>query len=303
MLKGSQHLAGGYATLLAQLKERKFDIKSELRLGYPSPDDQGGSILTMFETDQIPGEWPRLLKRYDRVIVPSQFCQWVYAKEGVKTELCELGVEIDNFPVIDRPKRDTFTFLHYNAFTFHKGWDLVVQAFKEEFEGIKDVRLILKTVIQLPPSDVGDSRMRIVGGQLTNDQMLDLMAESDCFVYPSRGEGWGLPPLEAGVTGMPVIVSNAHSHTEWFNPDLMYGVGIRGYIKASLGHFRRGTDDIGHWVEPSLDELKAQMRYVYEHQDEARANGLKLAKYVRKYYTADKFVERLSKLFKDEVID
>ena len=37
----------------------------------------------------------------------------------------------------------------------------------------------------------------------------------------------------------------------------------------------------GEWVEPDLDELIAQMRWVYDHYNEAKANALKAARWLR----------------------
>ena len=37
------------------------------------------------------------------------------------------------------------------------------------------------------------------------DEMPALYAAADAFVLPSRGEGWGLPYMEAMAAGLPVI--------------------------------------------------------------------------------------------------
>ncbi len=61
---------------------------------------------------------------------------------------------------------------------------------------------------------------RGVGGQVitteyvTNDQMNALMTACDAFVYVSKYEGFGMPPLEAMVCGAPVVASNVSSIPE-----------------------------------------------------------------------------------------
>lgn len=51
-------------------------------------------------------------------------------------------------------------------------------------------------------------------GHVTDDTVVDLMRHCEAFVYPSRYEGFGLPPLEAMACGAPVVCSNAASLPE-----------------------------------------------------------------------------------------
>lgn len=57
--------------------------------------------------------------------------------------------------------------------------------------------------------DVGD-RVTLVG-PLRHDEVWNAYATATVFVYPSRLETFGLPPLEAMASGVPVIASNAPS--------------------------------------------------------------------------------------------
>ena len=49
-----------------------------------------------------------------------------------------------------------------------------------------------------------------------------VMARAPLFVFPSRDEGFGLPPLEAMALGTPVVVSNAASLPEVCGPGAAY---------------------------------------------------------------------------------
>jgi glycosyltransferase involved in cell wall biosynthesis len=51
-------------------------------------------------------------------------------------------------------------------------------------------------------------------GYVTNDARRDLLAGALAFAYPSRYEGFGLPPLEAMQAGVPVVASDAGSLPE-----------------------------------------------------------------------------------------
>jgi glycosyltransferase involved in cell wall biosynthesis len=45
-------------------------------------------------------------------------------------------------------------------------------------------------------------------GFVTDERLVDLYAGAACFLFPSLGEGFGLPPLEAMACGAPVVTSD-----------------------------------------------------------------------------------------------
>lgn len=51
-------------------------------------------------------------------------------------------------------------------------------------------------------------------GRVTDQELVGLYAQAGCFVFPSRYEGFGLPPLEAMSLGCPVISSRSASLPE-----------------------------------------------------------------------------------------
>jgi glycosyltransferase involved in cell wall biosynthesis len=46
-------------------------------------------------------------------------------------------------------------------------------------------------------------------------QMRDVLMGADAFVLPTRGEGWGLPVMEAMAMAMPVIVTNTSGCSQY----------------------------------------------------------------------------------------
>jgi glycosyltransferase involved in cell wall biosynthesis len=54
----------------------------------------------------------------------------------------------------------------------------------------------------------------VVTGRVSDDDLVGLYRGADCFVFPSRYEGFGFPPLEAMACGTPVISSNRTSLPE-----------------------------------------------------------------------------------------
>ena len=51
-------------------------------------------------------------------------------------------------------------------------------------------------------------------GHVSQQDLSLIMASATVFVFPSKAEGFGLPPIEAMKCGVPVIVSNTEVHNE-----------------------------------------------------------------------------------------
>jgi glycosyltransferase involved in cell wall biosynthesis len=68
-------------------------------------------------------------------------------------------------------------------------------------------------LIERIESSPARERVHLVG-RVGNDELVGLYRGAACFVFPSRFEGFGLPPLEAMACGTPVITSNRTSLPE-----------------------------------------------------------------------------------------
>ena len=62
-------------------------------------------------------------------------------------------------------------------------------------------------------------------GRISDEELVRLYNQAECFVFPSLYEGFGLPPLEAMACGCPVLVSDIPVEREvcgdaalYFNP-------------------------------------------------------------------------------------
>jgi glycosyltransferase involved in cell wall biosynthesis len=61
--------------------------------------------------------------------------------------------------------------------------------------------------------DLGKNSVQFTG-EISDEEMLNLLKNADCLVIPSFIEGFGLPALEAMAAGVPVLSSNAASLPE-----------------------------------------------------------------------------------------
>mgnify|MGYP003557183731 FL=1 len=266
-------------------------------------------IYTMFESTKIPDNWLDYLNAADEVWVPSKWNQEVFAKEGVKTTVVPLGYDEEAFKFIERKEarkeRRPFTFLHYNAFNIRKGFTEVWKAFTAEFEKTEPVKLILKTTLNHSPLPITKGEypnIEVIYGRLPENELYDIMKRSDCFVFPSRGEGFGMTPLEAMATGLPAIIPNAHGISQYFDEKYMYEVKIAEMCPALYSRYK--DMDVGQMYVSDVKDLRKKMRWVVEHQPAALEMGKKGSEYVKGWTYSKGFagaVDRIKEIMAMEI--
>ena len=135
-----------------------------------------------------------------------------------------LGVDLERFALTGVHDDDVVArhglagsaeyFLFVGTFEPRKGIDVLLDAFAEVARTDSDVQLWLagqhgwgvKEVEARLATHPAASRIRRLGF-VSDDALAPLLRRSLAAVYPSRGEGFGLPVLEALACGVPVITS------------------------------------------------------------------------------------------------
>jgi len=180
---------------------------------------------------------------------------------------------------------------------FRKGIDVLLKAFARAFAPCDSVGLVIKEMGsrsfycgQTAESEVNALRERgypveYIDRNLTDAQMARLYSACDCLVHPFRGEGFGLPVVEAMACGLPVIVTGA-------GPALDYATEETAYlIPANRGNFAEcrvgDLETIGRpWLfEPEADVLVELLKPVAGNRDEARSKGMAGSAYIRERFT------------------
>lgn len=205
---------------------------------------------------------------------------------------------------IELPTRAGFVFLNCSfPRVQHKGLDILCEAYAAEFRGERDVALVLK----LPdpdkvvcPNEYADveavlAKAREVPGcpeivVVKRDtpgrgDLARYYAAASAYVHPSRWEAWGISISEAVSVGLPLIATRWGGHREFIPEDMAY------YVDCQPRY-----SDFGRSAEPDVASLRSQMRYVFEHRQEAKERAMVASRHVRENYTWDHAARRIIEL-------
>ena len=244
---------------------------------------------TMYETsnplERYP-QWRKECTEVDELWVPTTAIIEIFSKFVPSSKLHVMPLALN--PVYRegrvglRPARaDDFHIVMWGGLTDRKSPLEVLRTFKHVFPLARypNVRMTFKTrcglfgrdTYQLPERDELDPRVRVVDDTWLPERMIELGQDADLFVFPSKGEGFGLPPREAILLGVPTIISNTSGMREIANPKYVWVVPIEKRAKCPLG---------GTWDLPDWKTFADMLMWHYHHREEARAKAAKAAEWL-----------------------
>lgn len=252
---------------------------------------------SMLEVTGLPQEWVDGCNAMDEVWVPATFNVETFQASGVRVPIRVMPLGVDpgflNPGIAGFRPSDRFTFLSVFEWGERKAPEILLRAFADTFKESEDVVLLLAIFNRDPTIDVRQEVARLdlpasapivlmVNPEFADYQMGSLYRSADAFVLPTRGEGWGMPVLEAMACGLPAIVTNWSGPADFLTADVGYPLDVAAMVNAEA---RCPYYDGFQWAEPDAEHLRFLFREVFDHPDDARAKGLAAAAEVARSYT------------------
>jgi glycosyltransferase involved in cell wall biosynthesis len=186
-------------------------------------------LYTMWEAPVLnPDLIPILQNVNGHLFVPSQFNRATFLKEaGVQAVAVPLGVSRAYMDTNgDRnlmvgPGTGRKRILFVGAPNPRKGYHFLPAAFRLALNGRQnEAQIYIKTMAakgepQAEQRPYNDDRMIFDTRDLSIPEMARLYESADVFIFPSLGEGFGLPPLEAMASGCLVVSTRAGGLAEF----------------------------------------------------------------------------------------
>ena len=293
-------------------------------------------ITAAVETDKCSPKWIEDCNKMDQIIVPSTFTKNVIKRSGpLKTPIFVVQEWFDqkilSRSLIDKTlndKRFDFIKTNFNILviaqitsindnTDRKNLINTIKWCYKEFENNPDVGIVIKTNFGKGTESDKDltrkflkqrinefrknngPKIYLVHGNLSTEEVFALYQHKKMkmFALATRGEGYGLPLIEAAASGLPIVTTNWSGHLEFLKKDLFYPVdySLRQVEKEKIDNhiFIEGHK----WAEPSEASFKKQIREVYNNYDNAKSKSKKLKDHVLKNYNS----AIIKKLYNDVV--
>ncbi len=264
-------------------------------------------VIQPWEFGVLPCDWVDRAKTVDEFWVPSEYVRRVYVESGVPLEKVKVvpnGVDPEKFhpqvtpmPLATQKK---FKFLFVGGTIFRKGPDCCsLKAFLENFTAADDVCLVIKdfggksvyagqtfeSQIRAAPGPSRDApEILYLNEELPPDSLPGLYTACDTLVLPYRGEGFGLPVLEAMACALPVIVTAGGSTDDFVRDDFAWRIPA---TRMSLGDDVGGLKLVrsGWLLEPDVAAFGRMLRDAFANPAETHRRGQLAAAHAHKLFS------------------
>jgi glycosyltransferase involved in cell wall biosynthesis len=249
-----------------------------------------------WETDKLPELFAVGARLCDEIWTGSEFNKRAIHAAGVDVPIYVIPEAID--AKIERPepfKMEVPGFRFYSIFewTERKNPRKLLEAYWREFEheDPDKVAFLLKTYIShfnwkkkeeiIGNIEVMKHRLGLssyapiymYGDLMNRNQIYRFHMAGDCFVSAHRGEGWGIPQMEALLMGKPAITTGLGGIHEYLVHQKDAYLLKYELIPVRTDRNPQWYCEDQHWAEIDVDELRAAMRWAYDNQKDAKAMG------------------------------
>lgn len=301
------------------LQDKKPDLSLQVQLPDewdPNLAKKNIGITAGIEADRCSQTWIEAAKKMSKVVVPSEYSKRAFLNGGLDPEhICNIPEAItcklptSNPPTISKDLDSLstdFNFLMFgqitsnNAATDRKNTFNCLKWLCEELKDDPDAGVVIKTNMGrmtcedrrytesmisnvLAEVRVGPfPRVHVIHGLLDPTEIGTIYQHEKIKVLcaPTRGEGWGLPILDAAACGLPIIATNHSGHMDFLKyvkfldisfdivnvPDALIDgrIWVPGarwaephelHFKSRVKKFRAGPVTPKKWAEAAKEEI------------------------------------------------
>jgi len=250
-------------------------------------------ISAFVETDACNPEWLNACNRMDAIVVPSQHVKnCIENSGGIQAPLHIIPesfydcISESSLPALDLQLETDFNFLVFGQLTGNNPWNdrknlfFTIRWLCETFGDDPNVGIVLKTnsgrgtpidkkytsdLLHKLLSEVRPGphpKIHFLHGTFSQEEVASLYRHPQikALLSLTRGEGFGLPLLEASASGLPVIATNWSGHLDFLRKgkflDIKYRLADIHESRVDNHIFMPGAK----WAEPVEEDVKKRLR-------------------------------------------
>jgi len=267
-----------------------------------------------WELARYPKAWAKVLDRFDEIWAPSAFVQ--EALQGAvarPVHRMPLPVDLTLSSFLGRRyfgiPEDAFVvafFFDFASFAERKNPWAVLEAIERlaERRPEADLHCVIKSRGGRDTEEAQDAlearlaalgpRAQAIFGDLSDNEIKNLIRVSDVFVSLHRSEGFGRGMAEAMALGRPAIATGYSGNLDFMIP----GTGLLvdfDLVPVALGAYPHGEGQV--WAEASAEHASRLIEQLLDDPAAARAMGARAKAYMRETYSVEaigrRYLERL----------
>lgn len=307
------HDLADFGKLGAQMIElQKKDIPYYFKIIHTTPDqfkryyevDKYNIGRVIWETDKLPPDFSEAAELMSELWVASEYGKAAAEKAGITKPIYVVPEAIDtdlDISVIEPYSSEAKGFKFYSIFewTERKNPKALLRAYWQEFGKDDNVSLVLKTYMNnfsLSKKKEIEHEIGKIKAELNlsyyapvylykdlmdRHQVYRFHKSFDCFVSAHRGEGWGIPQMEAMLLEKPIISTNLSGIHEWLTHQedallVKYDLIPIRNVNFNAQWYRKDQN----WGEINAEDLQNNMRWAFTNKLKARNIGKRARKTV-----------------------
>jgi glycosyltransferase involved in cell wall biosynthesis len=318
-----------------EVKQGIYDYTFQVQLPDewdPSLGKKNIGISAFVETDRCSVKWIDKCNKMDAIIVPSTFTKTVAQRSGSITTPVYVIPEWYNSFIDSEDLKPTklnlpskFNYLMIGTLTSQspeadrKNILFGVKWFCEQFKDDKKVSLILKTsfgkgtkidrrltaeylkraIKEIRPGKF--PKIQLIHGAMDQSEVAGIYKNQKIkgFLAPTKGEGYGLPLIEAAAQGIPVIATGWSGHNEFLNKDLYLDVD---YTLEEINESRideRIFVKGSRWAKINENDFKRKIQDLRDNYVLHSNNAKKLQENIKEKFCKSSVVDKYNKFFNE----
>lgn len=247
-------------------------------------------LFTMFEGTTIPKIYEKNMAKADCLLAPSTWVAELFKKYFPQKPIFVIphGVSKQFTFKKRRPPKPgkVFRFLWVGAPNPRKGYEEASVVWQEVFSRYGNLQLYMKTTgpekWKYSGRLVRKGNVILDGRKISTKELVKLYHSAHCFLFPTRGEGFGLTLAEAMKTGLPCISTYYSGLTDFFDERVGYTVSHR-MDKGKITFVGERLEEETMMAYPSPDELAERMTQILTNYKEALKLGRRAANRMKVY--------------------